>query len=281
MLRLSSRGNLSRLALVLLVAGVPWWAAPAPAGTVLTESYITPDGRELGLVFDDSIGLSGQAVFVLGADNQSIGILLTNTSTAIPDDPVFDNPSDQILSSLYFDLGGPGLGGSDPVITGGSACVGPGSVGVGKQNVNLGEGDDLSDKWGFGNFKYTEEPMDVLAPNFITTMTAHADPFAPGKLKGPDYGTISALNLDGGHSAGLPAISDTVYAFITLDQPIDTLASLLAAGNYQPYVEFGSDYEFLVPDAPPPGSPVIPEPLTLVGLSLGVAGLASYVRRKR
>jgi hypothetical protein len=250
------------------------------AGTKLTNSYLSPDGRELGLVFDEGIGLRAQAILKLQAGDQSIEILLTNTSYGIPDDPVFDNPSDQILTSLYFDLDQRGLAGGDPVITGGQAWVADGSFGVGGSTLQAG--DEISDLWGYANYKYQadgDDPpvFDELPPNFITTMQAHGIPFVGAKLKGPNYGAVSAENLLDAHNAGLPSINDTIRVVITLDQAIPDLASIVDPGNYSPYVEFGSDYEFLVKDEPPPA---IPEPLTLIALSLGAAAVGRYVRRR-
>ena len=254
----------------------------AASANTLDSSYITPDGRELGLIFPGADGLSGQAVFRLLPGDQSIEIVVTNASTAVPGDPCFDNPSDQILTSLYFDLGGAGLGDGDPCLTGGQAFVADGSVGVGKKNTLQG-GDEMSNQWGYGNFKYTEEPMAFLPPNFVTAMGAHAAPFSPGKLKGPNYGAISALDLAGGHNAGLAAISDSVRVVVALDAPVSSLEGLVSGGNYTPAIEFGSDHEFLVfDDFPgsevPPGE--IPESLTMVGVLLAVSVLTRYLRKR-
>ena len=250
----------------------------AAAGTI-SDPYITPDGKELGLVFDEGTGLSGQAIFKLGADNKTIEILLTNTSTAIPDVPYFDNPADQVLTSLYFDLGAPGLNPGDPVIIGGAAWVASGSIGVAGA-TGLVEGDDISHLWGYGNYQYGD-PMSYLSPNFITTLTSHATPFEPGKLQGPNYGGVSALNLDGAFDTGLPLISDTVYAVVNLDQPIASLADLIGPGKAPAYIEFGSDFEFHVADCPPPPPPIIPEPATMLGALLGLGGIGAYLRRRR
>lgn len=246
------------------------------------SSYIGPDGRELGLVFNEGSGLSGWAVFRLLPGDQAISIFLTNTSTAIPADPQFDNPSDQVLTSLHFDLGAPGLNPGDPRIIGGAAHIAAGSEGVGNGNA-LEAGADLSALWGFGNFQYGE-PYDFLPPNFLTTIAAHGTPFeAGGRLKGPDYGAISSANLLGAFSTGLPTISDTVEFTVYLDKPVTSLAEILAPGHIVPRVEFGSDYAFGVPDEPPGEPPpgAVPEPATVAGLALGAGALATYIRRRR
>ncbi|MBE3070725.1 MAG: PEP-CTERM sorting domain-containing protein [Planctomycetes bacterium] len=268
---------------VLAVLAVLAGAGDARATTTyITESSITDDGQKLGLVFNEGSGLSGQAIFYLLDDgpgnlgSRMLNILLTNTSTAIPADPHFDNPSDQVLTSLHFDLGAPGLNPDDPRIISGDAHIAAGSWGVG--NGYSLQGDDLSKLWGFGNFQY-EAPYDFLPPNFLTTIAAHGTPFTPGgKLKGPDYGAISSLDLLGAFSTGLPTITDTVVFTVYLDKPIISLAEILAAGHSVPRIEFGSDYEFGVADDPPG---VVPEPATVAGLALGIGALATYIRRRR
>jgi len=267
-----------RMLSVLLVLGAA--GVEARAATQLTASYVANGGREIGLLFDrGDETLRAQAVLTLQADNRTIEILLTNTTVGIPDVGAFDNPSDQILTSLYFDLGGPGLNPADPAIVGGQAFVGAGSVGVGNGN-DLVAGQEISNLWGFTNFKYTEAGMEFLPPNIVTVLTAHADAFTGGNLEGPGYGAISALNLLDAHNAGLPSISDTVALFVQLDQDVESLASIVAAGNYVPYVEFGSDAHFFVADDPPSPPPAVPEPLTLLSLGGAVAALGCYLRRR-
>jgi hypothetical protein len=264
--------------LILVLAGA---CRTAQATAVLTQSYLSSDGRRLELLFDGQTGLRGQAIFNLASDYRHIEILLTNTSYAIPNEPGFDNPSDQVLTSLYFDLGAPGLNPNDPKIIGGEVRVADGSYGVGDGNT-LQPDADLSKLWGYGNFKY-EAPQEFLGPNFVTTISAHATAFAqPASLKGPNYGALSSANLLNAFDTGLPTIADTVWFSLTLDKDILSLGGLVANGNFKPYVEFGSDFEFYVaddlPDSPT-STPPIPEPLTLTGLVAGVAALAAYLRR--
>lgn len=264
--------------LILVLAGA---CRTAQATVVLTESSLSSDGRQLELLFDGHTGLRGQAVFNLAPDNLHLQILLTNTSYAIPNVPVFDNPSDQVLTSLYFDLGAPGLNTNDPKISGGGAWVADGSHGVGNGNT-LQSGADLSTLWGYGNFKY-EAPQEFLGPNFVTTISAHGTAFAePASLKGPDYGALSSANLQSAFDTGLPTITDTIRFELTLNKEI-TLGGLVADGSFKPYIEFGSDFAFHVADNPPtppePEEP-IPEPLTLTCLAAGAAALAGYLRRR-
>ena len=275
--------RLSAVAGILMVFCLPTpsvWATTVH----LQDSYISPDGKELGLTFDGNQGLSGQAIFTL-FDSRTIDILLTNTSTAIPSGVRFDNPSDQILTSLYFDLGARGLNAADPRIIGGSAAVAADSYGVG--GATLQPGADLSHLWGYANYKYGDDappypPPNPLPPNIVTTMVAHAKAFSGNDkgLKGPNYGAISALDLAGGHEAGLPSVSDTVYIRVSLDKDLTTgLECISDPGNYVPYIEFGSDYRFFVADGPPP--PPIPEPVTIAGVLLACGCLGGYLRKRR
>ena len=267
-------GTVTILALSLGLA-----ASAASANTVWTP-YVSADGKELQLVFVDGSGLSGQALLKL-SDSRTIEILLTNTSTAVPNDPGFDNPSDQALTALYFDLGAPGLNASDPGILSGQAFVAAGSAVIGGRNP-LPEGTELSDQWGFGNYKYTELEMAFLAPNFVCAMRAHTTAFdGTSNLRGPDYGTVSAANLLDVEDLEMPLVSNSVRILLTLDQDLDTLGSIIHPANYAPHVEFGSDYRFIGPNDEPPNAPVVPEPLTAMGLLLGAGGLAGYIRRRR
>jgi len=257
-------------------------ALPAGAGSI-EASYLSEDGTELGLIFDEGIGLSGQAVFQL-TDARTIDIWLTNTSTQRPPDPWFDDPSDQILTSLYFDLGAPGLNAADPAIIGGWAWVGDDSYSIGKDG-SLSGGDEVSTLWGFGNFQYTEPGMDMLPPNLLSTNTAHTTAFQGSEtLKGPEYGLATGdTDVFPETTGGLTAIRDTIHVQAWLDRDLATLASLIEPGGFVPHIEFGSDYEFLVQDdfpPPPPSPPAVPEPLTVLACSLGVGSLAVYGRNR-
>jgi len=241
----------------------------------LDHSYVTMDGREVGLVFRED-GLSGQAIFRLnpeGRGNDWIEILLTNTSSAVPAGA--DVPADVILTSLYFDLGGPGATAGDPAIIGGEAWVADGSQMVGRAN-KIKTWDDLSAWWGYSNFKYEEFPF--LGPNFVTARESHGTAFAPGgKLDGPDYGAASASEGITDLYTSVPAVCDTVQVFVELDTSLADLTSIVAPGNYLPYIEFGSNYEFFVGDEPPPP---IPEPATACAGLLGAGALLRYLRRR-
>jgi len=262
-------------------------AASAASANSFSHSYLTPDGRELGLIFDEVDGLGGRALLRLDPDGTGnlrlLEILLTNTSSAVPADRPVDVPADLILTSLYVDWGAPGLAAGDPLITGGSVRVADGSQMVGKK---IKAWDDLSAWWGFANYQYTE--FDFLGPNFISSRAAHTEAFASGgKLNGPDYGLASAEDDVIGLYTSQPAAADTVVVRLNLDADLTTLAGIVRPGNHQPFIEFGSNYEFfrsdcppILPPEPPPQNPEIPEPLTAGGVLLGVGTLLGYLRRR-
>jgi hypothetical protein len=268
------------MALVAGLVAMSAFCAPALGLSVtrIDETYLRADGRYLELVFDEGTGLSAQAALTLADDGRSIQIVLSNTSTSVPNDPFFDNPADQLLTSLYVDLGAPGLGADDPRIIGGQVWVHDGSQMVGPAN-KIKAWDNLSAYWGYGTHLYEE--WEFLAPNIVSSMTAHITAFAPGgKLNGPDYGAISDLDLAGGHDAGLPAVSDSVFIDLTLDRAAESLASILDDDGIAPHVEFGSDYDFVSVRYPPVNTPPIPEPMTLTAGLLSAGALLGYLRRR-
>jgi len=262
-------------------------AASAASANSFTKSYLTSNGRELGLIFDEVDGLGGRALLRLDPDGTGnlrlLEILLTNTSSAVPTGQPVDVPADIILTSLYVDWGAPGLAAGDPLIAGGSVWVADGSQMVGKK---IEAWDDLSAWWGFANYQYTE--FDFLGPNFISSRTAHTEAFeAGGKLNGPDYGLASTDDDLIGLYTSLPVAADTVVVRLDLDGDLTTLAGIVRTGNYQPHIEFGSNYEFfrgsrppVLPPEPPPQNPEVPEPLTAGGVLLGAGTLFGYLRRR-
>jgi hypothetical protein len=184
-----------------------------------------------------------------------------------------------MLTSLYFDLGGPGLTPGDPTIVGGAAWVAEGSSLIGPAKKLDGIQDDLSALWGYNNYAYEE--FGFLGPNFVSTRTAHADAFTSGgKLGGPDFGLASAGDGIGDLYGALPAVSDTIHVHLQLQGEVESLWSIVDEGSYIPYVEFGSNYAFLQ-DTPPPGGAPVPEPITAAGMLVGAGSLLGYLRRRR
>lgn len=209
------------------------------------------------ITLTDPSGLAAEAEFDL-LNATTLEIRLRNISTGVPGG--FSN-SDQLLTSVAFDLGAPGDNGGDPDITGGSVVIGPTSASVNFSTGSYGPGANVSGEYGYGNGGTTG-----LTPNFISANTAGATDFGgpnldgPAGLDGPQAGLLANPELV--PLGGLGAIQDEIIATVTLSQPVSDL-SFLSNGVI---VEFGSDAAFL------------PEPASL---ALLLGGLIPALRRRR
>jgi hypothetical protein len=217
-------------------------------------------------LFTDASGLSAKAEFTL-LNATTLEIKLQNTSTGVP--LGFSN-SDQLLTSISFDLGAAGNNAADPDITGGSVILGPSSVSLNFDDVvsQLGPGDTATGEYGYGNGGTTG-----LKPNFLSGNTAGATAFGgtnldgPANINGPQAGLVAAsIPVDLG---GLGAIKDQIIATLTLDKDVTDLSFL----DHGVVIEFGSDAAFLT-------GRLVPEPSTLALALVGGLGLLLRVRRR-
>ncbi len=214
---------------------------------------------EMRLLLDPS-GLSAEAEFTL-VDPTTLEVRLRNTSADMP--PGFTN-SDQILTTISWDFGAPGINEDDPAIVGGSVVTGPTSYSI-NFDVAVGPGEDVSGEYGYGNIGSTG-----MLPNFVTANRSHATPFGganlygPVNIEGPAGGLVSDPMLL--PIGGLGAIQDGIIATLLLDKPLADLSFLT---DNPVRVEFGSDAAF------------VPEPATLSLLTLGACLLLARRSRRR
>jgi hypothetical protein len=214
-------------------------------------------------------GLSAKAIFTYDTLLPNVlKIELFNTSTGLPVFVTGSDNANQLLTSISFDLGTPGLGG--PQIISGSVIIGPAgrSVNFDKITTQLGPGGTVSGEWGCGNSGGAS-----LLSNFVSTMAAHKTKKfdntnlddAAG-LEGPQGG-IFALKTGTTNPlvplGGLGAIADSIVITLNLSSSpgnLDFLKNGVVA-------EFGSDGAF-----------VVPEPATLALFGLGV--LVLLIKRR-
>lgn len=184
-------------------------------------------------------------------------IILTNASTGVPGG--FSN-SDQLLTGLSFDLGGPEIISGD-VIIGDDASDQSLNFDIG----SLGNGADVSYEWGYGNNGSTS-----MLDNMVSVNTSHMTRFSnvgpnldgPDGLDGPQGGLVAdPVIVDLG---GLGAIQNSVVITLNLSGAGVSDLGFLENGVI---AEFGSDAAF------------VPEPVTIVLLGLGAISFLG--RRKK
>lgn len=208
------------------------------------------------LIFSDSSGLSATADFSL-INPDELEIVLTNTSTGVP--AGFDN-SDQLLTGISFDLGG-------LEIIGGNVVIGPDAadMSINFDNVvsQLGNGDDVSSEWGYGNNVTTTGMLLNMVSVNTSQMTAFSSGpnlDGPENLDGPQGGLLANPSIF--DLGGLGAIQNSVVITLNLNSDLSDLGFL----ENGVIVEYGSDAAF------------IPEPTTVALLALGSISL---IRRGR
>lgn len=211
---------------------------------------IIGNSSALPIYFSGPDGLSATAEFTLFGPTE-LQIILTNTSTGVPDG--FSN-SDQLLTGISFNLGG-------PEITGGSVVIGPDVIDMSLNFDNvlsqLVSGDDVSSEWGYGNSGGTGMLVNMVSTNAakMTAFSAGPNLDGPDGLDGPQGGIIANPGIV--DLGGLGAIQDSVVITLNLSSGLIDM-SFLENGVI---VEYGSDAAFL------------PEPTMLVIMAAGLPGL--------
>jgi hypothetical protein len=227
-------------------------SAPARA------SYIATYAVDAGGLNDQPLnGLSASAEFSI--NGTQLTITLSNTSTGVP---AGAEVSDSLLVSLAFEL----VDGIT-IVSGDSAAIGTGSVGLGQWG-GQGAGFDVGDEWAWTNDGGGD--LFEFFPQVLTT--------SQGTGGGPSFSFkgVPDPNVDGpfgGIAASPPilAIPDTQYAVSNSIEFSLTLSGTLSESQLATIarastVEFGSDYQYLA----------VPAPGTLWLLAFAAAG-----RRKR
>lgn len=244
---------LIKTVLVMLTAAIP-----AQAGLLTVDEYLF-------------VGNPGNAAILSGTVDMSVSgnmltIILTNTSSGITLDGA---GSTNLLTGVGFTF--PGA----VTILSGTATVALGAI----NNFPLVT--DVSSEWGFRNASpiasgHFSDPAALSYNNAISAMQADTDTkFATGfvgsptVLDGPEFGLVTDFAFAG----GLNVIKDTITITVTL-------SSSVAAGSEAGFIS-DIDANAVALEFASPDQSTIPEPSSLLLLSIGGIGLACFGRRKR
>jgi hypothetical protein len=190
----------------------------------------------------------------------TLTILLTNTS---PDGAFVGGgaPSTMLLSGFGLQLPGVNITGGTVEVNGGSTAVN-----FGTQSTSV-----LGNQWLYANASI-DGYTSLLPPGYVDTVVSSVANGAgtrfigppPITIDGPDFGALSSSETEFGLSQA--GVRNTVKFVLTLSGSAPS-ESIIDAGNV--VLAFGS----------PDNLNVVPEPATLVMLSGGLVGLATFGRR--
>lgn len=202
-------------------------------------------------------GLAARATFT--TRGALMTVLLENTSTGLP---TGFGTADSLLVSLGFNLP-QGMS----IVSGNTAVIGPGSVGLGQWSA-LSAGSSVAVEWAWTN-SGGGDLLNTFNQVISTSMGNQGlTQFGggPPNVSGP-YGGIAASPPLLAIPAAQRAVSNSILFGLTLSAPL-TAAQLGVVAN-QSIVEYGSDVRYLR----------VPEPSSLALLAGGVMGLIG--RRSR
>lgn len=224
-------------------------------------------------------GLAATADVTLVNSGDTIQVVLTNTSVSPFGGGSVNGQGNMVLASINFDMGATNItGGSAALTLGSDVNVSfnppgpPPTVWTAVTPVDY----DLDTEWGFsttgaGNGLSAQDSSGAHPSGQVDAFDGSGN--LPSN--GLDYGLVAtgAAPWGTGHRVIINSITLQLDISSTWDQ--DDLDAMIARDSY---VEFGSDYSYVIGRKPP--DEIIPEPATLSLLGLGL-GLASLARRRR
>jgi hypothetical protein len=208
-------------------------AAPTHAGQVFL--FVGPSG------------LRAEVEFTL-INPTTLQVRARNISTGVP---VGTSNADQLLTGISWDFGAAGVNVGDPMITGGTAVIGPMSMSVNfdvngpPPPMDFGPGTNVGGEYGFGNMDGTGLLANILSAD-SAQVTALGGPNldGPAELDGPQAGMVANPILV--PLGGLGAIQNEVIFVLNINMALANLNFLTTNGTR---VEFGGD-AFFVNGAP-------------------------------
>ena len=233
-------------------------AAPARAASITVDEVLFASGVNAG-------ALSGTVNMTLSGS--TLQIVLTNTST----DNAGSGPG-VLLTGLGFQLPTGVSITSGLVSMTGSSAIGFGAPSTGNVSSEWGYDYGSLHSGAFQGMAWLDYNAVVGSMESITTKQFAPGSIAqPGNLGGPDFGLVSANETDP-LGNGVEAIRSSILMLLTLEAmggtiPLD-LIEQIQGGNVG--LSFGS-----------PDLTTVPEPGSLSLLGIGLASLATAMRRRK
>ena len=224
---------------------------------------------------DTNETLSASATFVI--TNLQLVITLSNNGTFDPDDTA------DILTGIYFTLAG------DPLLTRTGAVLGPDTAIKDRSGVN-GPGTSVGADWAYRNnlSSQTNQPDEALTIASLKGFGGKRYRFAgpkPGSPGGVKYGVTTDFDNMGNDKGGLKnkqLIENTVI-FTLGGLPTNFTLADISNVHFQ-YGTSPTDANLAGTLSDTGGTPVIPEPNTIVLVAAGLLGclrLGAITRRRR